>query len=795
MTMDFRGLADRLLADADRLLAQWLPAGRRQGNEYKCGSVAGEAGDSLSINIRTGRWADFASGERGGDLIDLYAAIHSLELGEAYRELDNSPGVPAAGTVKPRPPKPQRQVMTPVPDEAADCDCIHPDFGPPTTKWTYFDGDGNVLGYVARYEPAGTRKQIIPWTYTADGWGRGQWPAPRPLYRLNELEARNSDPVLILEGEKCADAAGQWADPYVTTTWPGGAQALHLADWSPLMGRKVLLWPDADDAGALAMLRLAEILRPIVAEIKIVDVTGQPDGWDAADAEFHSWPEARAWLQPRVRVLDAPPPPPKPPEPPKPPSSPPQDLRDAAAKANEHAAAEQAVEREEFESLLPAAWFARFAFLLASADFFDVKRRKLVERKSFDAVYRHHKLHSIHTTASGGSSRVSASVSYDENRIAMKGRTLAGLIYSPGNSVFVEHEGDVYGNTWRDGRPEGKPGSVDMWLEHAERMIPDAQEREHCLNWMAFKVQYPARKINHGILHGGRQGSGKDTLWLPFLYSVGGRGWQNVKTVTTEEIQSNFHYHLLSEVCVLNELREPALADRRALENKLKPLLAAPPETFSINEKGRHPYPAVNRLSVLGFSNERISLSLSADDRRWMVLWSEAGILPQSEAERLWQWYEQGGLDHVAHWLRSRDVSAFKPGERPLMTDAKAVMLEGGLSPGEALLAQAMRDRTGPFRPGAIMGPWQPLIDDLQQDQPQHKLSIQSLYVAAGHAGWLDLGKVKTQQNTTKKHILCSPETLEKYQSNRADVRRMLDSMMHTPPSASVHEFRRAASD
>ena len=114
MTMDFRGLADRLLADADRLLAQWLPAGKRIGAEYRVGSLAGEAGQSLSINVRTGRWADFHTGERGGDLIDLYAAIHSLELGEAYRELDNSPGIPAAGTVKPRPPKPERPPHKPL---------------------------------------------------------------------------------------------------------------------------------------------------------------------------------------------------------------------------------------------------------------------------------------------------------------------------------------------------------------------------------------------------------------------------------------------------------------------------------------------------------------------------------------------------------------------------------------------------------------------------------------------------------------------------------------------------------
>jgi len=238
---------------------------------------------------------------------------------------------------------------------------------------------------------------------------------------------------------------------------------------------------------------------------------------------------------------------------------------------------------------------------------------------------------------------------------------------------------------------------------------------------------------------------------------------------------------------VLNELREPALAERRALENKLMPLLAAPPETFSVNEKGRHPYPAVNRLAVLGFSNERVSLSLSADDRRWMVLWSEAGILPQQDARTLWQWYQAGGLDRVAHWLRQRDVSNFSPGDRPPVTDAKTVMLEGGLSAGEALLAEAMRNRVGVFRAGAIMGPWQPLIDEIQQGMEHHKISIQSLYVAAGHAGWLDLGKVKTADIAQKKHILCSPETLERYQSNRSEIRRMLESLM---PQAKVYPFK-----
>jgi hypothetical protein len=765
--LDFSALAQRLLISADTLVPQWLPGGKRRGHEWVCGDLAGGEGDSCSVNLLSGRWADFATGDRGGDLIDLYAAIHEIDLGEAYRQLDGTPAAPARPA---RPVKPQRTVITPVPSEAADHDCRHPIYGDPSQIWTYYDGNGDVLGYVARYDPPSERKQIVPWTFAADGWGMGQWTVPRPLYRLQELEARPEDPVLVVEGEKAADAAaGLTGSPYVACTWPGGAQALGRANWQTLRDRKILLWPDADTAGIEAMERLAAILQPIAAEVKIIDPSGQPDAWDCADSGWTRWSDARAWIAPRAALW-------KPPAP-----------EPAANPEPQPAADPTPPDSDEIGTLEPSDWYKRFAFLLSSADFFDLHRRKLVERKSFDAAFRHHKMHSIHAGANGLHARVTASTSYDENRIAMGARTLAGMIYAPGNGLFVGYDGEQFGNTWRDGRPAGTPGDVGPWLEHCERMIPDADERQHCLDWMAFKVQNPGVKINHGILHGGRQGSGKDTLWMPFLHAVGGPTGQNVKTVTTEEIQSAFNYYVLSEVLVLNELREPALADRRALENKLKPLLAAPPETFSVNEKGRHPYPAVNRLSVLGFSNERVSLSLSADDRRWMVLWSEAGILSQQEARALWQWYQGGGLDHVAHWLRARDVSNFSPGDRPPVTDAKTVMMEGGLSAGEALLSEAMRNRVGVFKPGAIMGPWQPVIDELQQGMQDHKINIQSLYVAAGHAGWLDLGKVKANDLPQKKHILCSPDTLERYQSNRSEIRRMLETLM---PAAKIYPFK-----
>jgi hypothetical protein len=85
------------------------------------------------------------------------------------------------------------------------------------------------------------------------------------------------------------------------------------------------------------------------------------------------------------------------------------------------------------------------------------------------------------------------------------------------------------------------------------------------------------------------------------------------------------------------------------------------------------------------------------------------------------------------------------------------------------------------------MGPWQPVIDELQQGMQDHKINIQSLYVAAGHAGWLDLGRLKTPDLPQKKHVLCSLDTLERYQSNRSEIRRMLETLM---PAAKIYPFK-----
>jgi putative DNA primase/helicase len=91
--VDFEAVNRAALARLPELLARLLPGGRRIGREWVCGNLRGEPGRSCRVNLATGRWADFATGERGGDPVSLYAAILRVPQAEAARRLAELLGV------------------------------------------------------------------------------------------------------------------------------------------------------------------------------------------------------------------------------------------------------------------------------------------------------------------------------------------------------------------------------------------------------------------------------------------------------------------------------------------------------------------------------------------------------------------------------------------------------------------------------------------------------------------------------------------------------------------------------
>jgi len=423
-------------------------------------------------------------------------------------------------------------------------------------------------------------------------------------------------------------------------------------------------------------------------------------------------------------------------------------------------------------------WHGIYAYIETDDSYFDMVGTSEIRRSTFNALYRAIDCRTMHGT---GTKKIEASVWFDENRNKKGGYTLRGLTYAAGESPLCHRDGAVYGNLWRNYRPAVGDGDVGLWLDHCRSIVPDEAELSHIWDVMAYKLQHPAVKINHAILHAGRPGCGKDTMWHPFLWSIGGPYKHNVALVSNETLGSTWGYDLESEVMVVNELRQSEARDRRAMENTLKPIIAAPPEFLPVNRKGLHPYMMVNRTFVLAFSNDSAAIALPSDDRRWFVIWSEASRMAPDAARRIWAWYGAGGCAAVAGWLRRRDVSAFNPGAAPAMTEAKTNLIEGGRSMSESYLIEQMEGQLGDFKSGVIMSPFHGLCDRLSGSVAGgYRIGQAVLFHALQEAGWLDRGRVHTSDLRTHKRIFCHPSLAG---ISKSDLRRMGEAIAAPPES------------
>jgi hypothetical protein len=91
----FRRIADAALARAALVIIRWLPDGRREGAEWVRRNPTRDdrRRGSFKVNVVTGRWGDFATGERGGDLVSLAAYLFKLPQAEAALKVADMVGI------------------------------------------------------------------------------------------------------------------------------------------------------------------------------------------------------------------------------------------------------------------------------------------------------------------------------------------------------------------------------------------------------------------------------------------------------------------------------------------------------------------------------------------------------------------------------------------------------------------------------------------------------------------------------------------------------------------------------
>jgi putative DNA primase/helicase len=292
MKMDYQQLAQQALGAARSLLPDWLPGGKVSGNEYICAGISGGKGRSFTVSLTKGVWKDFSDTMySGGDLISLLAAIRNCSQSEAAKEIEAR-----LGSVTVRDAKPTKgETWTPaeyVPSHAPDAPTKHWQYGEPAKTWEWRDAEGRLVGYTMRFNmPDGTKQfSQLTWGENRET-GREKWVwkscrKPRPLYRLPELLANPDAKVYVVEGEKCADHLTEYLrkngdTTSLVTTWIGGSLAVQYADFTPLVGRQVMILPDNDAPGYQA----AFAIRSVIGDSARIHWPREdkPEGWDVAD--------------------------------------------------------------------------------------------------------------------------------------------------------------------------------------------------------------------------------------------------------------------------------------------------------------------------------------------------------------------------------------------------------------------------------------------------------------------------------------------------------------------------------
>jgi hypothetical protein len=285
-----------------RSILQYLwPNGKFVGQEFEVGDIHGSKGRSLKISCRRdklGVGCDFAGNVVTGDIIDVfsYATTGNKASGRQFAEvcerLEEFLG---------RPFKPQ-----PAPQEKAK----PRELPPPTAQYTYTDAAGAPIVVVYRYDlpemgsHGKPKKEFRPFIVAEK-----RFAAPkdnRPLYNIPAIAAKPW--IVFVEGEKAADALIK-AGVDATCAMSGSKAPVEKTDWSPLTGKHVVIWPDADEEGEEFAAKVRDHLADIATSVALITIpTGKTKGWDAADA-IAEGVDFRAILngsvqKPKGRVVD-----------------------------------------------------------------------------------------------------------------------------------------------------------------------------------------------------------------------------------------------------------------------------------------------------------------------------------------------------------------------------------------------------------------------------------------------------------------------------------------------------------
>lgn len=218
-------------------------------------------------------------------------------------------------------------------------------------------------------------------------------------------------------------------------------------------------------------------------------------------------------------------------------------------------------------------------------------------------------------------------------------------------------------------------------LRHLTSLTGDTPEQRREVNrqvlrWCAAMVQRPGVKLGFALVFHGPQGTGKNLYWDGFRAIFGKYG----KMVGQTELEDRFNGYMSGKLLLIGN----EVVSRQELwhgKNKLKWVISE----NEIPIRGMHQEVRweSNHANLVFLSNELQPLALEKDDRRMLVVYTP-GAGDTALYSRAGEFLKRGGVGKFMHYLQVHvPLGDFDEYSKPLMTDAKQVLIELGLKPAE----------------------------------------------------------------------------------------------------------------
>ncbi|SFG64918.1 Primase C terminal 2 (PriCT-2) [Palleronia marisminoris] len=276
--------------------------------------------------------------------------------------------------------------------------------------------------------------------------------------------------------------------------------------------------------------------------------------------------------------------------------------------------------------------------------------------------------------------------------------------------VITDDMGLTYVNVYRPANIKCEPGDVTRLLSFLEKLLPDPNDRQLLIQFIAHNVKYPGHKIPWAPVIQSTEGVGKNIIKHILQYTMGRRYFYSPKASDLLSSGAKFNAWLQNKLLILVD--EIKVDDKRELVEVLKPLISE--AEGEVQAKGQDQREADTPANWVFFTNHKDAVPVEKNGRRYAIFYSaiqshddlKSRGMDDAYFHEFYRWLgwrvHETGLKAIAYYLLNYPVERGAIPMRAPNTTSTDEAIRVSRGPIEQAILEAVEQERPGFRGGWV---------------------------------------------------------------------------------------------